>query len=179
STFSKILFPGLRVGWLAAPKQVVKRLAPLKRAMDLSTNGLAQAVLYEFCRRGLLTQHLERVREEYRRGRDTMAQALTEQLPKLRWQLPAGGFFIWSRLPSGVDGRALLREAAAEGVIFLPGEFFFADGQGQEWIRLTFISQPPKLIEEGMRRLARALRRVVRRKQKKAREKTAVTRPIV
>jgi len=179
STFSKILFPGLRIGWLAAPKRLIERLAPLKRAMDLFTNAPVQVVLYEFGRRGLLESHLRLVREEYRRGRDIMAQSLKEQIPKLRWQLPEGGFYIWSRLPRGVDGRTLLREAAKEGVTFLPGEFFFADGQGQEWIRLTFVSQPPGLIEEGVRRLARALRRVMRRKQQMASEKTAVTKPIV
>ena len=179
STFSKILFPGLRVGWLAAPKRVIERLAPLKRVMDLFTNAPAQAVLSEFGRRGLLERHLEGIREEYRRKRDAMAQALKRHCPKLRFGLPEGGFYIWSRLPRGISGRALLREAAREGVTFLPGEFFFADGQGQEWVRLTFVSQPPEAIEEGIRRLGKALRRLARKPLEELTEETAVTRPMV
>jgi DNA-binding transcriptional MocR family regulator len=179
STFSKVLFPGLRVGWLAAPKRAIERLAPLKRVMDLFTNAPAQAVLYELGRRGLLERHLERVREEYRKRRDAMAQALERYCPKLRFGLPEGGYYIWSRLPRGVWGRALLREAAREGVTFLPGEFFFADGQGQEWVRLTFVSQPPEVIEEGIRRLSQALRRLMRKPLEEATEEMAVTRPMV
>jgi DNA-binding transcriptional MocR family regulator len=181
STFSKILFPGLRVGWLAAPPRVTDRLAPMKQLMDLFSNGPAQAVIYEFCRRGLLERHLERVREEYRRRRAAMVVALERYCPKLEFNEPQGGYFIWCRLPRGIAARQLLREALRERVSFLTGEIFYPDGRGQEQLRLTFTSQPPAALEEGVKRLGAALRNLMRRAAKAAEAKEAekAVKPIV
>jgi len=177
STFSKILFPGLRIGWLAAPQRVVEHLATLKRMIDLFTNAPAQAVIAEFCRRGLLERHLEGVRDEYRQRRDTMVGALKDHCPKIEFAVPEGGYFIWCRLPRGIAARELLREAFRERVSFLTGELFYPDGRGQEEIRLTFTHQPPATITEGIRRLGQALRRLKRNRVEKAEE--ALLKPIV
>jgi len=177
STFSKVLFPGLRVGWLAAPKRVVEHLAALKRMVDLFTNASAQATIAEFCCRGLLERHLGRVRGEYRRRRDAMVEALKEHCPKVEFAVPEGGYFIWCRLPRGIAARGLLQEALRERVSFLSGELFYPDGRGQEEIRLTFTSQPPATIAEGIRRLSQALRRLKRKRVEEAEE--TLLKPIV
>ncbi|MFQ6116946.1 MAG: PLP-dependent aminotransferase family protein, partial [Candidatus Bipolaricaulia bacterium] len=178
STFSKVLFPGLRVGWLAAPQRVIEHLSRMKQMIDIFTNSLAQAVIYQFRRRGLLEGHLELVRKEYRRRLDAMVEALKSHCPKIEFAVPEGGYFIWCRLERGVTARELLREALRERVSFLTGELFYPDGRGQEEIRLTFTSQPPDVIAEGIRRLGRAMRRLKREAVEEATEGTSV-RPIV
>ncbi|MEW6746682.1 MAG: PLP-dependent aminotransferase family protein [Planctomycetota bacterium] len=180
STFTKTLFPGLRVGWLVAPKRVIERLTPSKYLSDLFTSSLAQAAVHEFCRRGLLEQHLNRVREEYRKRRDVMERALRQYCPKIQFTTPRGGYFIWGRLPHGIVARELLREALEKKVSFINGEIFSADGRGQEHIRLTFASSPPAQIEEGIQRLAAALRPFTRQRLTRAvQDVTEPVRPIV
>jgi 2-aminoadipate transaminase len=159
-TFSKILFPGLRVAWLSAPVQVIERLAPTKGMVDLFTNTPSQVIASELCSRGLLHSHLEEAKSEYQRRRDLMATALARECPGMDWLLPHGGCSIWCRLPGGVSGRDLLREALSEGVSFVTGEIFYLDGRGKDHIRLSFASEPPNRLEEGVRRLGKALRRV-------------------
>jgi len=178
STFSKVLFPGLRVGWLAAPQRVIEHLSQMKQMIDMFTNSLAQAVVYQFCQRGFLESHLERVREEYRQRRDIMVEALRHHCPKVEFAEPEGGYFIWCRLERGLTARELLREALRERVSFLTGELFYPDGRGGEEIRLTFTSQPPDAIAEGIKRLGRALRRLKREAVEEATEETSV-KPIV
>jgi len=178
STFSKVLFPGLRVGWLAAPRRVVEHLAALKRTIDLFTNAPAQATIAEFCRRGLFERHLERVRGEYRRRRDAMVEALKEHCPKVEFTVPEGGYFIWCRLPRGIAARKLLQEALRERVSFLSGELFYPDGRGGEEIRLTFASHSSDVIAEGIRRLSRALGQLKREGVEEA-EGEALLEPIV
>jgi 2-aminoadipate transaminase len=166
STFTKTLCPGLRIGFLAAPAPVIERLAPEKYLIDLFTNTLAQAVIFEFLHRGHLEAHLARVREEYRRRRDVLSAALRESCPQLEFGVPGGGYFIWARLPRGVRARDLLREALGEGVSFMFGDVFYPDGRGQDRIRLSFPSQTPGNLEDGARRLGAALRRLAKKKRK-------------
>ncbi|HEY9868461.1 MAG TPA: PLP-dependent aminotransferase family protein [Candidatus Obscuribacterales bacterium] len=157
-TFSKALCPGLRLGWLVAPEPVMVRLRLAKRACDLSTNSLAQAVMAEYLRRGLYRRHLELVRSAYRKRRDAMCNAIVRHLgSQVRWSKPDGGLFLWAALPAGLSSRELLSFAERQGVIFSPGDAFFLNGDRQEHLRLSFIQHDEPAIEEGIARLGRAL----------------------
>jgi len=160
STFSKAVFPGLRVGWLAAPPEVTRRLSGLRNLIDLFTNSLSQATLYEFCKRGLLDAHLQHIRPIYGERRDAMAAALRRYCPALEFDVPHGGLFIWARLPRGVDSRRLLEAATEQGLGFMAGPLFYADRGGEDHIRLCFACHPPDAIVTGIRKLALALRQV-------------------
>ena len=154
-TFSKILFPGLRVGWIVAPPEVMERLIIAKRVSDFHTSALIQAAIYHFCRRRLLDRHMERMRLEYRRRRDTLMQALSRHCPpNVTWTHPQGGFSLLLTLPSGLDTQSLLPEAASAGVLYTPGTLFYADGGGRNQLRLSFSEVPAEHIEAGVQRLS-------------------------
>ena len=179
STFSKMLFPGLRLGWLVAPEQVVGRLTMIKQFTDLHTNTLGQWALTEFCRRGLLDRHLESLREVYPRRRDVMGAALERYCPPgTTWNRPEGGFYLWCHLPEGLQARELLSEAARRQVVFIVGEACHVDGGGQEWMRLNFTYHPEDLITEGVRRLGQAMEELLQRQQIQPAEALSL-RPIV
>ncbi len=166
STFSKILFPGLRLGWVAAPRPVIERLSQIKQLADLHCSTLIQGAVHEFCQRGALDEHLDRVRGLYRQRRDAMLSALAERGPTgLEWDEPQGGFNLWCRLPPGLKARQLMAEAAGQGVALVPGEVFYPDGGGQEEMRLNFCP-PIALIEEGIQRLGVALTALMRRRKR-------------
>ncbi len=179
STFTKTLFPGFRIGWLVARKPVIERLLPAKQLLDIFTNSLAQAVICRYLEQGLLEPHLARVCSEYRRRRDTMTKALKRHCPELTFIVPQGGYYIWCRLPGNVSARELLRRGLSRGVSFLPGEVFYADGRGQDRIRLTFSSLTPDRITEGVKKLGQAIRQVKRRNARRGAEAEVVAGPIV
>jgi DNA-binding transcriptional MocR family regulator len=157
-TFSKILFPGLRVGWIVAPSEVMERLIIAKRVSDFHTSALIQAAIYHFCRRRLLDQHMELMRREYRRRRDTLLQALRRYCPPhVTWTHPQGGFSLLLTLPTGVDTSSLLPEAAGAGVLYTPGTLFYVDGGGRNQLRLSFSDVPVERIEAGIQRLSSVL----------------------
>ncbi len=154
-TFSKMLFPGLRVGWVVAPPEVLERLIVAKRVADFHTSALIQAAIYHFCRRRLLDRHMERMRLEYRRRRDTLLEALGQHCPgSVTWTHPQGGFSLLLTLPHGIDTHSLLPEAAAAGVMYTPGGLFYADGGGRNQLRLSFSDVPVERIEAGVQRLS-------------------------
>lgn len=171
TTFSKILAPGLRVGWLLASREVVERLAILKNSIDVCTSALSQALVRELVARGL-NEHLTRIVPAYRARRDAMCEALERHCAGLlRFKVPEGGLFIWAELVSGLRADPLLEEAQAEGVSFLPGTLFFPEGHGGErHLRLNFVGHPEEAIEEGVKRLGVALRRTLRRARHPKRE---------
>ncbi len=174
STFSKILFPGLRLGWVAAPRPVIERLSQIKQLADLHCSTLIQGVVHDFCQRGALDRHLDRVRDLYRQRRDAMLVALAEHAPDgLEWDEPQGGFNLWCRLLSGLKARQLMAEAAHQSVALVPGEVFYPDGGGQEEIRLNFSCPPVAQIEEGIQRLGVALNALLE-KRKSAEEPSGV-----
>jgi len=182
STFSKILFPGLRLGWVAAPRPVIERLSQIKQLADLHCSTLVQGAVHEFCQRGALDKHLDHVRDLYRQRRDAMLVSLTEYGPAgLEWYEPQGGFNLWCRLPPGSKARQLMAEAARQSVALVPGEVFYPDGGGQEEVRLNFSCPPVALIEEGVQRLGAALTTLMRRRKREELgwEMEVETQPIV
>jgi 2-aminoadipate transaminase len=159
SSFSKTLAPGFRVAWLSAAPALVARIEIAKQGSDLCTGGLAQQMVNQACRRGVLDRQLPRLREHYTQKRDVMVEALTEALgDTLSWDLPRGGFFLWARLREPLDGDSLLQLAIARNVIYVAGSAFFVTGQEKQFIRLSFSSASPERIREGARRLAEAIR---------------------
>lgn len=157
-TFSKALCPGLRLGWLVAPAEVMSRMSLAKRASDLSTNSMSQVVMAEYLKRGFYEKHLDQIRKVYKKRLDTMCGALTRNLDSaLKWTVPEGGLFVWAELPTGCSARELLSYAERESVTFSPGDMFFVNGDRPEYLRLSFIQTDEETIEEGIKRLARAV----------------------
>jgi DNA-binding transcriptional MocR family regulator len=160
-TFSKTLFPGLRVGWMAGPAAALRQLAIAKQTADLHTGTYAQLIVAEFLRSGLFTKHLERMRVEYAHRRDVLLAALHRSAPAgLSWNQPEGGYYVWCDLPEDLPSARLMVEAARERVSFVPGAVFSVDGSSASHLRLTFTSVTPELLKEGAMRLARTLRAV-------------------
>ncbi len=161
STYTKTLAPGLRVAWLAAPEPIIERLSLHKQIFDLNTNALGQWAVSEILRRGLMVEHLTMLRQRYQHKRDLMLEAIRTYWPKdVRVSSPGGGFHLWCRLPGDMRARALLREAAQEHVAFVTGEPFYADGGGQQYFRVSFAYPEEGHIEEGIRRIGNAMRRL-------------------
>jgi DNA-binding transcriptional MocR family regulator len=153
-TFSKTVVPGLRLGWVAAPLPVIRRLVLIKQASDLHTATLTQMVMHEVVQ-DVLPQHLTPIRDAYRARRDAMLAALAREMPPgVRWTTPQGGMFLWLSLPAGIDAAALLPRAIAEAqVAFVPGRAFHHDGTGADTLRLNFSLADEPRIGEGIARL--------------------------
>ncbi len=163
SSISKMGFPGLRIGWLVAPRVVVERLSVRKQASDLHANLLAQATIYELAKGGHLARHVKRTRAIYAERRDAMLRSLEEHFPEqARWKKPAGGMAIWVELPEGIDASALLKASAEAGVIFGPGAHFFISSPRTDTMRLTFTTTDEDEIREGIKRLAVVLKRMMK-----------------
>jgi 2-aminoadipate transaminase len=159
-SFSKLLAPALRLGWIVAPAPLIEKLTVLKETADLETSALIQRTVAEFYARGLLDPHLERVRHAYRERLAAMQAALAREMPEgVRWSTPEGGIFLWLSLPDGADTGALLDEAiATERVAFIPGAAFSLNGHSPNAMRLNFSNATPDQIDEGIARLARVIR---------------------
>ena len=159
NSFSKIAFPGLRVGWITAPRIVIEQLAAVKRKSDLHTSLLAQAALYEFAKRGLLTKHIKRARKAYAERRDTMLAALECYFPEeATWTKPTGGMGIWVQLPQSLSTHQILIQSAQQGVTFSPGEYFYASLPQPHMMRLSFTTAGPEAIEEAVKRLGAVIK---------------------
>jgi 2-aminoadipate transaminase len=159
-TLSKTLAPGLRLGWVVAPEEVVRKLVLMKQGTDLHTPTFTQMVAYEVARGGFLDRHVRVIREVYGARRDAMLAALERHFPPgVRWTRPQGGLFLWVTLPAGCDAADVLKDAIAEKVAFVPGASFHPAGGGRETMRLNFSYCRPEAIEEGIRRLGGVLRK--------------------
>lgn len=159
-SFSKILAPGLRLGWLVAPPALVKRCVGCG-LLDSGggLNHFTAHVVAAYLELGLLDDHIARLRAAYRGRRDALLAALARHLPAgCRWQRPGGGFFAWVELPQGCDAAALLPAAEAAGVSYVPGARFFAGDGGARYVRLAFSLLAAGELEEGARRFGAALR---------------------
>ncbi|HEV2087156.1 MAG TPA: PLP-dependent aminotransferase family protein [Cryptosporangiaceae bacterium] len=153
-TLSKILAPGLRVGWLVAPEPVRDKLVLLKEAADLCQSNLTQYVAEQWFATQPWQQQVDVFRGVYRERCEAMLAQLDASFPpSCRWTVPTGGFFVWGQLPAGIDSRELLAKALGERVAYVPGAAFYADGSGANALRLSFCFPPPARIAEGVRRL--------------------------
>ncbi|MDF8263727.1 aminotransferase-like domain-containing protein [Luteipulveratus flavus] len=161
-TFSKVIAPGLRVGWVDAAPELQQLLINAKQAMDTCTNLPMQRLIAGFLRAGYLRKHVAVQREVYRQRKVAMQTALAEQLgDRVRWTDPEGGFFLWVTFEDDVDTEALFEVALAEGVAFIPGNAFSPGKHFPNALRVCFAATSPARIHEGVARLRRAVDRVV------------------
>jgi len=160
STFSKTLAPGLRLGWIVAPPDVIAKLVQLKQSADLHTSTFNQVVAYEVAKDGFIDEHVRTIRKVYRERRDVMLATMQEYFPKeVQWTRPQGGLFLWVTLPEGMDCDRLFKAAVDQNVAFVPGYCFFPDeADGYRNFRLNFSSSKPEAIREGIRRLSVAIK---------------------
>jgi 2-aminoadipate transaminase len=157
SSFSKIVAPGVRVGYLVLPEPLARRVEALATSTYITPSLLSQATVYEFLRRGALERNLQLVRSLLKARRDALLQALEEHLDGsgARWSRPEGGYFLWLELPEGTDAVTLLVAAEREGVTFVPGpDFFPRGGGGRSAARLAFSFASPGQLGEAVSRLA-------------------------
>lgn len=159
-SFSKIVAPGLRIGWVHAPRPVLDHLVRLKQATDLHTNEPGQRLLLEFLRTTNLDDHILRIRSIYRRRRDAMHAAMQQEFPaEVRYQIPEGGMFFWCELPESLSANAVFELARREDVLFVPGDCFFATSAGgQRFMRLNFSNTADDRIAVGIRRLGQTIK---------------------
>ncbi len=162
STFSKMLMPGLRVGFLVAEGPVYVALVDFKRVNELATSNLIQHALEAYVTVGRYQSHLHRSCQIFRKRRDIMVTAIQRYLPAgIHFEIPQGGLFIWLSLPKAMSSEELLPLAWEEGVDFAPGGPFFPEEiTSSSWLRLNFVAQAPAEIEEGMKRLGKAIKRL-------------------
>ena len=163
STFSKTLAPGLRLGWIVAPPDVIAKFVQLKQGADLHTSTFTQVVAYEVARDNFLDEHVKLIRKVYRARRDAMLEALKKYFPaEVTWTHPQGGLFLWVTLPEGMDCEKLFQTALKENVAFVPGDSFYAGNgftkEGKRHMRLNFSYVQPEKIREGIRRLSGAIK---------------------
>jgi 2-aminoadipate transaminase len=157
-TFSKILSPGIRVGWLCAPPPVMEKIILGKQASDLCTSTLTQYFVAEYFAEGRWREYLDDLVDIYRARRDAMLEALERHFPpQATWTHPEGGLFVWATLPDYIDTTDLLAKALRENVAFVPGAAAYADGRGGASMRLNFSGSTEEEIREGIRRIGRVV----------------------
>ncbi|MBU0587817.1 MAG: PLP-dependent aminotransferase family protein [Gammaproteobacteria bacterium] len=158
-SFSKVLAPSLRLGYLVAPASVFPKLLQAKQAADLHSPGFNQRVVAEVMKDGFLERHVPLIRALYKAQRDAMLAALTQHMPpEVSWNQPAGGMFLWARLPAGMDATALLPKAVDKGVAFVPGTAFYADQADARTLRLSFVTASAEEIQRGVAALAAVIK---------------------
>ncbi len=164
STFSKLLAPGLRLAWVIAPPQVIRKLVMTKQAADLHTSSFNQHVAYEVGKGGFLDEHVKVIRAMYKERRDVMIEMMEEMFPpEVSWTKPLGGMFLWGRLPENVDAADVLKVAIERKVAFVPGAAFHPNGGGANTMRINFSFSNPDNIREGITRLGLTLKEALKK----------------
>ncbi len=157
-SFSKVLAPGLRLGYVVAPKALYPKLLQAKQAADLHTPGFNQRIVHEAIKGGFLHEHVPTIRARYKRQRDAMSAALDHHMPAgTHWQVPVGGMFFWLTLPAHIDATALLPAAVEAGMAYVPGSAFYPQGGHANTMRLSFVTASPVQIEQAVAALGRVL----------------------
>ncbi|GJH08860.1 PLP-dependent aminotransferase family protein [Caballeronia novacaledonica] len=158
-SFSKVLAPGLRVGYIIAPEELHFKLVQAKQATDLHTPSLTQRIVYEVVKDGFLDRHVPTIRALYRDQCEAMLHALERHMPAgVEWNRPEGGMFVWVKLPQHINSMKLLEQAIAQNVAFVPGGPFFANEAEHNTMRLSFVTVPPATIDEGVAKLGALIR---------------------
>jgi 2-aminoadipate transaminase len=158
STFSKILAPGFRLGWVIASKEILDKLILAKQATDLCTNVFSQYIAYEYVNRGFLDDQVNKISKMYKNKRDVMLDSLNKYFPKeVTWTVPKGGMFIWITLPKTIDTRLMFQKALSKKVAYVVGEAFFPEGGNYHSMRLNFSYSEDDTIQEGIKRLAEVI----------------------
>jgi 2-aminoadipate transaminase len=164
STFSKLLAPGLRLAWVIAPPEVVRKLVMTKQAADLHTSSFNQYVAYEVGKGGFLDEHVKVIRATYKERRDVMIEMMEELFPpEVSWSKPQGGMFLWGVMPEGTDAAEVLKCAIERKVAFVPGAAFHPRGGGENTMRINFSYSSPETIREGITRLGTTLKEILHR----------------
>ena len=163
STFSKLLSPGLRLAWVIAPPEVIRKLVMTKQAADLHTPSFNQYVAHQVAKGGFLDEHVKVIRATYKERRDVMFEMMEEMFPQgVTWSKPKGGMFLWGVLPEGMDAAEVLKRAIQKKVAFVPGESFHPCGGGKNTMRLNFSYSSPDTIREGITRLGTTLKETIK-----------------
>jgi len=153
-SFSKTFAPGFRVGWAVAPHAVREKLVLASEAAILCPSNASQMAIAAYLAHSDWRGQIKKFREQYRERRDSMLRALEEYMPYASWNVPDGGFYVWVKLPEGLDAKSMLPRAVTGRVAYVPGTAFYFDGQGSSHIRLSYCYPTPEAIREGVRRLA-------------------------
>lgn len=158
-SFSKVLTPGIRLGYVVAPVTLIRKLEQAKQAADLHTAQLTQMAVYEVIKDGFLTEHIPTIRALYASQCHTMLAAMEKHFPAdVRWTKPEGGMFIWVDLPEHMDSKQLLDEAIQQNVAFVPGGPFYANNPAKNTLRLSFVTVSPERINEGIEKLGKLIK---------------------
>jgi len=158
-TFSKIVSPGLRIGWISASKEIMALFERVKQSTDLHTNTFCQYVIAEFAKDGSLDRHIEELKVAYSERRQVMLNAMEQYFPEeVNWTKPEGGLFLWVELPRGMNSAELLDKAIEKKVAYVPGSPFYAQTKGENTMRLNFSNASPEKIVEGIRRLGQVIK---------------------
>ncbi|MCD1295146.1 aspartate aminotransferase [Methanocella sp. CWC-04] len=161
-SFSKIVSPGMRLGWICAEKDIMDKLVTAKQASDLHTNYFTQRVVYQYLIDNDVESHIQMIRGLYKKQRDCMVSMIEKYFPgDVKITRPEGGMFIWATLPEGISSMELFDIAIKEKVAFVPGRAFFADGTGDNTMRLNYSSSSEDRIEEGVKRLGLSIERLL------------------
>ena len=160
STFSKILSPGIRLGFVVAQKDVMRKIVIAKQGIDLCTNIFVQFLAYEYVKSGSIEKQIPKIKKLYKRKRNIMLKSLEKHFPEgSTWTKPDGGMFIWATLPKKIDTQKIFKEVVKEKVAYVPGSAFFVNGRGQNTMRLNFSNADDKKIEIGIKRLGKIIKR--------------------
>lgn len=157
-TFSKTLAPGLRLGYIIGDKELIRKFVILKQALDLCTSPACQAIAEEYLKRGNIEKHIAEMAKLYGKKRDVMIAALRKYMPKgVSWTEPEGGLFLWVVMPENIDSEKMLETAIKNNVAYVMGSAFYPDGSGKNTMRLNFSYSSFEEIDEGIKRLAKAI----------------------
>ena len=161
-SFSKIVSPGMRLGWIAANEEIMEKIIIAKQASDLHSNYFTQRAVYQYLTHNNIDEHIEKIKEMYRNQRNMMVSMIEKYFPEnVEYTKPEGGMFLWVTLPEGLSSMDLFELAIKENVAFVPGQAFFVDGSGINSLRLNFSNSDEEQIEEGIKRLGDAIKKLI------------------